>query len=118
MLGLFTIFVCHISCVLKFPTIYDLNARVSSFISERDEANRKLGVIGKEYDDLKSSAAKKAISDAQILEDRNNKLRHLKEQLVLALDEELILAHEALKKSQNGAFDHAKQLEQSRNLCS
>ncbi|KAK1362955.1 MAR-binding filament-like protein 1-1 [Heracleum sosnowskyi] len=137
---------------LKFATIDDLNAEVSSLIAERDEANRKLGVIAKEYDDLKSSSEKKAISDARLLEDRMNELHQLKEQLKLALDEvskkkvlvtdlsherddlkrdldrelkainnleqELILAQEALDKSRNEAFDQAKQLEQSRNLCS
>ncbi|KAL8158069.1 hypothetical protein AgCh_002687 [Apium graveolens] len=73
----------------------------------------------KGYDDLKSSAEKKSIYDARILEDRNNEFHQLKEKLVLALDKmskkkELILAHEALEKSLNEAFDLAKQLEQRR----
>ncbi|KAK2984874.1 hypothetical protein RJ640_008639 [Escallonia rubra] len=137
---------------LKNAAANKLNVQVQSLLVERDDSNRKLETIQKEYDDLKFSSEKKAASDAKLLAERDHKLHQLKEELKLALvkvttNKELVvnltkerddmrkmldvesknaknLEHElqitlgTLENSRSEASDLAKQLQQSRNLCS
>ncbi|KAA8541822.1 hypothetical protein F0562_022974 [Nyssa sinensis] len=69
----------------KNAVVDDLNTQVSSLIVERDNSNRNVDAIRKEYSDLKFSAEKKAASDAKLLGEREHELHQLKEQLELAL---------------------------------
>lgn len=71
----------------KTSTVDDLNSRVTSFTSERDDTTRKVETLQEVYNALRSSSEKKAASDAELLEKKEHELHQVEEKLKLALNE-------------------------------
>ena len=71
----------------KDSLVNELNSRVSSFTLGNHDSRSKYEVMGKEYNDLKLTAEKKAALDSKVLKEKEEELHQLKDQLELALDE-------------------------------
>ncbi|KAL0463887.1 UNVERIFIED_CONTAM: MAR-binding filament-like protein 1-1 [Sesamum latifolium] len=106
---------------LKNVALNNLKAELTSSLAERDESHKKLDVVLKEYDQFKSSAEKKAASDAKLLGEREEALRQLKEQLEVAKNDvnkskvlisELTQEKENLTEMLNIELKNVKHLEQ------
>ncbi|KAB2600829.1 MAR-binding filament-like protein 1-1 [Pyrus ussuriensis x Pyrus communis] len=69
---------------LKNLSVDELNATVSSLISEIDDLKRKFVAIQEEYNKLKTSSARKADLDSKLLGEKEEELQQLKEKLELA----------------------------------
>eukprot|EP00262_Sarcandra_glabra_P012100 TRINITY_DN3046_c0_g1_i1.p1 TRINITY_DN3046_c0_g1~~TRINITY_DN3046_c0_g1_i1.p1 ORF type:complete len:739 (-),score=202.07 TRINITY_DN3046_c0_g1_i1:108-2324(-) len=65
----------------------NLNARIKSLLSERDDINKKLDALKESYNDLKSSSAKKAAADSELLYKKDQEVHKIEEKLRLALNE-------------------------------
>ncbi|XP_015580283.3 MAR-binding filament-like protein 1-1 isoform X1 [Ricinus communis] len=103
----------------KNLVVDELNSTVSSLMFEKDESNKKLNAVQKEYNDLKSSSEKKAALDAVLLREREDELGRLKEKLELAQNEvrgsqaiiaDLIQAREDLRKKLDTELNNVKNL--------
>ncbi|KAK4413880.1 MAR-binding filament-like protein 1-1 [Sesamum alatum] len=106
---------------LKNAALNNLKAELTSSLSERDESNKKLDAVLKEYDQFKSSAEKKAASDAKLLGEREEALHQLEEQLKVAKDDvnkskvlisDLTQEKDNLTEMLNIELKNVKQLEQ------
>ncbi|KZV40819.1 MAR-binding filament-like protein 1-1 [Dorcoceras hygrometricum] len=72
---------------MKNLTLKNLNEELASLTTERDDSNRKLDQILKEFDEFKFSTEKKIALDEEDLGEREKQLQETEERLNIALEE-------------------------------
>uniref|UniRef100_A0A7N0TT81 MAR-binding filament-like protein 1-1 n=1 Tax=Kalanchoe fedtschenkoi TaxID=63787 RepID=A0A7N0TT81_KALFE len=76
---------------LKESVINDLSMQISALIVERDEFNERIHETQNQFDTLKSDSEKKAMSDAELVRERDLDLAKLQEKLEVALSDTKVL---------------------------